>query len=146
MESSQHTHRNAYRAFYPITTRWMDNDQYGHINNVTYYAYFDSAVNRYLINEGGLDPRNAAVIAYVVHSSCTYRSALAYPDDIEAGLMVKKLGTSSVCYGVGIFKKGEVEAAAYGEFVHVFVDRAANQSVPIPSAIRHSLEKLEVKQ
>ena len=97
--------RNDYRRFYPITTRWMDNDLYGHVNNVTYYSYFDSAVNRYLIEAGGLDIHNAPVVGYVVSSNCSYLSPIAYPDEIEAGLRVNRLGNSSVTYGVGIFKQ-----------------------------------------
>lgn len=138
--------RSDYALFYPITTRWMDNDIYGHVNNVTYYSYFDSAVNRYLIEKGGLDIHNAPVVGYVVNSSCNYLSPIAYPDDIEAGLRVNKLGNSSVTYGVGIFKKGEATACAFGDFIHVFVNRAENKSVPIPAAIRSALEKLQIDQ
>lgn len=134
--------RSDYKVFYPITTRWMDNDLYGHVNNVTYYSYFDSAVNQYLIEEGGLDIHNAPIVGYVVNSGCSYRSSIAYPDRIEAGLRVIKLGNSSVTYGVGIFKEGEAEASAFGEFIHVFVNRAENKSVPIPENIRNALEKL----
>ena len=136
--------RSDYRLFYPITTRWMDNDIYGHVNNVTYYSYFDSAVNRYLIEKGGLDIQNAPVVGYVVNSSCSYLSGIAYPDEIEAGLRVNKLGNSSVTYGVGIFKKGEDKACAFGDFIHVFVNRAENKSVPIPAGIRSALEKLQI--
>ena len=134
--------RSDYKVFYPIITRWMDNDIYGHINNVTYYSYFDSAVNRYLIEEGGLDIQNAATVAYVVNSNCHYLSPIAYPEDISVGIRVNKLGNSSINYGVSIFKADESEAAAVGEFIHVFVDRAENKSRPIPSPIRTALEKL----
>jgi len=134
--------RSDYKAFYPITTRWMDNDIYGHVNNVTYYSYFDSAVNRYLIEHGGLDIQNAPVVGYVVNSSCSYLSGIAYPDAIEAGLRVNKLGNSSVTYGVAIFKQGEDSACACGDFIHVFVNRAENKSVPIPAPIRAALEQL----
>ena len=136
--------RSDYKVFYPIITRWMDNDIYGHVNNVTYYSYFDSAVNRYLIEKGGLDIQNAPVVGYVVNSSCSYLSGIAYPDDIEAGLRVNKLGNSSVTYGVGIFKKGEDKACAFGDFIHVFVNRAENKSVPIPAEIRSALEQLVI--
>ncbi len=136
--------RDDYRKFYPINTRWMDNDLYGHVNNVTYYSYFDSAVNRYLIEEGGLDIHNAPVVGYVVSSSCQYRQAIAYPETIEAGIRVDRLGNSSVSYGVAIFKQGQDAAAAHGEFVHVFVDRASGKSVPIPATIRDALKQLEV--
>lgn len=142
MNDHRPIHRNDYRRFYPITTRWMDNDLYGHVNNVTYYSYFDSAVNRYLIEEGGLDIHNAPVVGYVVSSNCSYLSPIAYPDEIKAGLRVNRLGNSSVTYGVGIFKQDGETACAYGEFIHVFVNRAENQSVPIPAGIRHALEQL----
>jgi acyl-CoA thioester hydrolase len=145
MTDGKPLNRNDYKCFYPITTRWMDNDTYGHVNNVVYYSYFDTAVNRYLIEEGGLNIQHAPIVGYVVNSSCNYLSGIAYPDEIEAGLRVNKLGNSSVTYGVGIFKKGEDKVCAYGEFVHVFVNRAENKSVPIPSAIRAALEKLLFK-
>lgn len=134
--------RSDYKRFYPITTRWMDNDIYGHVNNVTYYSYFDSAVNRYLIEEGGLNIHDAPIVGFVVNSSCNYRAPIAYPDAIEAGLRVNKLGNSSVTYGVGIFKAGEEQACAFGDFIHVFVNRAQNTSAPIPSSIRTALEAL----
>lgn len=142
MPSSRATQRRNYKVFYPITTRWMDNDIYGHVNNVTYYSYFDSAVNLYLIKEGGLDIQSAAVVGYVVSSTCTFRKGVAYPDEIEAGLKVDKLGTSSVTYNVGIFKQGEDEACANGGLVHVFVDRAENKAAPIPAPIREALKRL----
>jgi len=146
MSDSRPIARSDYKLFYPITTRWMDNDVYGHVNNVTYYSYFDSAVNRYLIEQGGLDIQNAPVVGYVVNSSCSYLSGIAYPDEIEAGLRVNKLGNSSVTYGVGIFKKGEDTACAFGDFIHVFVNRAENKSVPMPAQIRSALETLLIAQ
>lgn len=135
--------RTDYCAFFPITTRWMDNDIYGHVNNVTYYSYFDSAVNRFLIEEGDLDIHDAPVVGYVVNSQCHYRAPIAYPDKIEVGLRVNKLGNRSVTYGVAIFKQEQEEACAYGDFVHVFVDRSADVAVSIPVSIRQALEKLE---
>lgn len=144
MSRTQPIARSDYALFYPITTRWMDNDIYGHVNNVTYYSYFDSAVNRYLIEAGGLDIHNAPVVGFVVNSSCNYRKPIAYPDRIEAGLRVNKLGNSSVTYGVGIFREGEDDACAFGDFVHVFVNRAENKSVPMPTQIRAALEKLYI--
>ena len=134
--------RGHYRAFYPITTRWHDNDIYGHINNVTYYSYFDSAVNRYLIEEGGLDIHNSGVVAFVVNSSCDYRAPLAYPQQLEAGIRVEKLGSSSVVYRVGIFATDAPQAAASGRFTHVFVARAENRSVSIPEDIRRALSRI----
>lgn len=137
----RHT-RDQYQQFYPITTRWMDNDYYGHVNNVTYYAYFDTAANRYLIEEGGLDLENSPVIGVVVNSGCTYRSPVAYPQSLEAGLRVDKLGNSSVQYGLAIFIEAAHEASAFGHFVHVFVDRKTNQPVAIPADIKTALQKL----
>ncbi len=134
--------RAGFAAFDPITTRWADNDLYGHVNNVTYYAWFDSSVNRYLIEQGGLDIHNGQQIAYVVSSSCDYFSPIAYPERVEAGLRVEKLGNSSVVYNIGIFREGDNEACALGRFVHVFVDRATDRPVPIPDGIRQALERL----
>lgn len=136
--------RDDYRVFYSITTRWMDNDLYGHVNNVTYYSYFDSAVNQYLIEQGGLDIHNGAIVGFVVSSSCNYRQPIAFPERIEAGLRVERLGNSSVQYGIGIFREGEAAICAHGEFVHVFVHRAENRSVPIPEPIRAALEPLRI--
>ncbi|MGB1140551.1 MAG: acyl-CoA thioesterase [Halioglobus sp.] len=134
--------RDEYKVFYPITTRWSDNDIYGHVNNVTYYSYFDSAANRYLIEEGGLDISDGSIVGFVVNSGCEYHAPITYPENIEAGVRVDKLGNSSVQYGIAIFREGEEEAAAHGHFVHVFVERAANKSVPIPGPLRTALERL----
>jgi acyl-CoA thioester hydrolase len=138
--------RSDYPVFYPVITRWMDNDIYGHVNNVTYYSYFDSAINRYLIDHGGLDIHRAPVVGFMVSSSCQFKKPVAYPETLEAGLRVLKIGGKSVTYEVAIFRKGELEseqdAAAVGEMVHVFVDRASNRSAPIPPDIRTALEKI----
>lgn len=134
--------RKLFQVFYPITTRWMDNDIYGHVNNVTYYSYFDSAINRYLIEEGGLDIHNAPVVGFMVSSNCQFKKPIAYPDAIEAGLRVIKIGTKSVTYEVAIFLEAESDSAAVGQLVHVFVERATNTSAPIPGAIRAALEKI----
>ncbi|AKJ04724.1 putative 4-hydroxybenzoyl-CoA thioesterase [Archangium gephyra] len=131
-----------YRYFLPITTRWMDNDAYGHINNVTYYSYFDTVANHYLIHEGGLDIVSSPVIGLVVESRCTYKAPLAYPDRLRAGLRVDKLGNRSVTYGIGIFKEGEAQAAAHGYFVHVFVDRQSRKAVPMPERMREALARI----
>jgi len=136
--------RADYGVFYPITTRWSDNDIYGHVNNVMYYSYFDTAANRYLIEEGGLDIEDGRIVGYVVNSGCQYHSPITYPEDIEAGVRVDRLGNSSVQYGIAIFRKEQEEAAAHGHFVHVFVERAENRSVPIPERLRQALEKLLV--
>ncbi len=134
--------RADYRVFYPITTRWADNDIYGHVNNVVYYEWFDSAANRYLIEEGGLDIADAGIVGYVVNSGCQYHAPVTYPERIEAGLRVDRLGNSSVQYGIAIFREGDEQAAAHGHFVHVFVNRAEDSSVPIPAGLRAALEKL----
>jgi acyl-CoA thioester hydrolase len=138
------------RASYPylthITTRWMDNDIYGHVNNVVYYSYFDSVANKYLIEEGGLDIHSAQIIGFVVASSCQYKSPIAYPEPIEAGFRVNKLGNSSVEYGIAIFKQGQPNASAVGTFTHVFVDRATDKSVAIPAPLRRALEAVLVSE
>ena len=135
--------RADYRVFYPISTRWSDNDIYGHVNNVTYYSYFDTAANRYLIEEGGLDISDGSIVGYVVNSGCEYHAPITYPETIEAGVRVDRLGNSSVQYGIAIFREGEEQAAAHGHFVHVFVDRAADKSVPIPKNLRTALARLQ---
>lgn len=134
--------RSDYFEFMPIVTRWMDNDIYGHVNNVTYYSYFDSAANRYLIEEAGLDIHNGDVIGFVVNSGCSYLSPIAYPDDIEVGLRIDKLGNSSVHYGLAIFKKGQEQACAHGFFVHVFVNRETQKPVALPTKMRDAFERI----
>lgn len=134
--------RAGYEYFAEITTRWMDNDIYGHVNNVVYYSYFDSVANQFLIERGGLDIQTAEVIGFVVASSCEYKSPVAYPELLDAGFRVNRLGNSSVEYGIGIFKLGQQSASAYGTFTHVFVDRATDKSVPIPAQIRLALESV----
>lgn len=134
--------RADYRHFQPITTRWHDNDAYGHVNNVTYYSFFDTAVNSYLIEQGGLDIHDGEVVGFVVSSACDYFASIAFPERIEIGLRVGKLGNSSVQYELAVFKAGEEEACAAGRFVHVFVDRASNQPVPIPGMLREALQRL----
>ncbi|MCJ0972183.1 acyl-CoA thioesterase [Pseudomonas sp. PS1] len=141
--ADQPEHRRAdYRHFQPITTRWHDNDLYGHVNNVVYYSYFDSAVNAYLIERGGLDIHNGEVVGFVVSSSCDYFASIAFPDQIEVGLRVGRLGNSSVQYELAIFKRGDDEASAAGRIVHVFVERATNRPTPIPGRLRAALEGL----
>ncbi|MCP4430388.1 MAG: acyl-CoA thioesterase [Gammaproteobacteria bacterium] len=142
MSDSDRETRDNYRQFYPITTRWMDNDYYGHVNNVTYYSYFDTAANRYLIEEAGLNLESSPVIGVVVSSGCTYKSPVAYPQLLEAGLRVDRLGNSSVQYGLAIFTQDNPVACAFGHFVHVFVNRANNLPVPIPADIRAALQKI----
>ena len=126
----------------PITTRWMDNDIYGHINNVAYYSFFDTAANRFLIERGGLDIATATVIGLVVESRCEYHAPLAYPQGLRAGVRVDRLGNRAVTYGIAIFTEADDIAAAHGHFVHVFVDRASRQPVSIPGPLRAALETL----
>jgi acyl-CoA thioester hydrolase len=126
----------------PIQTRWADNDSYGHINNVVYYAYFDSAVNDYLIARGVLDLADGEVIGLVVETACHYFSPAAFPATLRAGLRVSYLGNSSVRYEIGIFREGQDTAIAQGHFVHVYVNRRTRRPVPLPSALRTVLEAL----
>jgi acyl-CoA thioester hydrolase len=134
--------RARYRHFLVMPTRWMDNDVYGHVNNVVYYSYFDTIINRYLIDAGGLDIHDATVIGIAVETACRFHKSLAFPETIDAALRVGKLGNSSVRYEIGLFKQGEDAAAADGHFVHVFVERASQRPVPIPPGIRAALERL----
>jgi acyl-CoA thioester hydrolase len=136
--------RAAYRHFLAIPTRWMDNDSYGHVNNVTYYSYFDTAVNEHLIRAGGLDIRDGPAIGLVVETSCRFHQPLTFPEHVDAGLRVIKLGTSSVTYEIGIFRHGDDSPAATGRFVHVWVDRATQRPTPVPAAIRAALAPLFV--
>jgi acyl-CoA thioester hydrolase len=126
----------------PITSRWSDNDVYGHINNVAYYSYFDSAANLYLIEAGGFDIVASAVIGLVVESHCEYHVPLSYPTPLIAGLRVDRLGNRAVTYGIAIFAEGEDRAAAHGHFVHVFVDRGSRTPVSIPPPLRDALARL----
>ena len=135
--------RTYYKHFLTIPTRWMDNDIYGHVNNVVYYSWFDTVINEYLIRVGGLDIHNAPVVGFAVDSGCTYKKSFAFPEPVHAGLCVSKLGNSSVRYEVGLFGEGDDEPRATGFFVHVFVDRAAGKSVGIPVAIRAALRTLQ---
>ena len=134
--------RAAFRHFRTIPTRWGDNDLYGHVNNVVYFAYFDTVINRYLIDPGGLDIQAGQVIGIAVENQCRFHRSFAYPDDIEAGLAVTRLGTSSVRYEIGLFAPGEDEARADGYFVHVFVERASMRPVPIGERLRHALASI----
>ena len=134
--------RARYPHFLTVPTRWMDNDIYGHVNNVVYYSYFDTVINAYLIDPGGLDIHGGTVVGVCVESTCRYRAAFAFPEPVEAGLRVGRLGRSSVRYEIGLFKAGEDEAAAEGHFVHVFVGRESMSPVPIPAGIRKALERI----
>ena len=134
--------RGAYRHFQPITTRWHDNDLYGHVNNVVYYGFFDSAVNTWLIEHAGLDIHRDPVVAYVAGSACDYFAAVAFPQRIEVGIAVERLGNSSVQYALAVFVEGEREACAAGRFTHVFVDRSSGRPVAMPARLRSAYERL----
>ncbi|WP_043703106.1 acyl-CoA thioesterase [Tepidimonas taiwanensis] len=136
--------RSAYRVWRPIGTRWMDNDLYGHVNNVVYYSWFDTAVNGYLIEAGALDIHAGEVIGLVVETQCHYFASLAFPQPVEAGLRVAHIGRSSVRYEVGIFAAGAAQTAARGHFVHVYVDRASRRPVAaLPATLLRTLEGLQ---
>jgi acyl-CoA thioester hydrolase len=134
--------RDHYRVFRSIDTRWSDNDVYGHVNNVVYYSWFDTAVNAWLIEQGALDIREGDVIGLVIETQCNYFAPLAFPQTVEAGLRVTHLGSSSVRYEVGLFAEGEPLAAACGHFVHVYVDRATRRPVSLPQPLKLTLEIL----
>lgn len=138
------TTRADYAHFLAISTRWSDNDVYGHINNVVYYSYFDTVVNEYLIRVGVLDFERGATIGLVVETHCNYFAPLVFPERVDAGLRVARLGGSSVRYEVGLFREGDDEAAAQGHFVHVYVDRATRRPVNLPDALRAALVPLGV--
>jgi len=134
--------RSDYLHFLAIPTRWMDNDVYGHVNNVVYYSYFDTVINEYLIRAGGLDIHAGNVVGYAVESTCRFHRSFSFPDKIDAGLRVGHLGNSSVRYEIALFREGEEKAAATGHFVHVFVDRQTDKPTEIPASIRACLLKL----
>jgi acyl-CoA thioester hydrolase len=134
--------RDAYRHFHSITTRWMDNDAYGHINNVVYYSWFDTVVNAYLIGAGALDIETSPVIGLVVETHCNYFSALAFPQTIVAALRVGRIGSSSVRYEIGLFAEDGEVASAQGHFVHVYVDRLTRRAVPIGASLRGVLDRI----
>jgi acyl-CoA thioester hydrolase len=136
--------RDQFRHFLTIPTRWMDNDIYGHVNNVVYYSYFDTAVNQFLIEAGVLDIHKGEVVGFVVDSGCAYFAPLAFPDAVHAGIRVAKLGNSSVRYEIALYRNNDPLPAAAGHFVHVYVERASNRSVPIPEAVRAVLANLSI--
>jgi acyl-CoA thioester hydrolase len=136
------TKRADYPHFLSINTRWSDNDIYGHVNNVVYYSYFDTVVNEYLIREGALDLEAGKTIGLVVETHCSYFASLAFPQRIDAGLRVTRLGSTSVRYEVGIFSEKSAQPAAQGHFVHVYVDRDTRRPVPLPDALVAALKPL----
>lgn len=140
------TARDAYGHFQPITTRWKDNDVYGHVNNVEYYSFFDTVINAFLIGEGKLDIHQGPVIGLCVESHCAFKQPLAFPEAVDAGLRVVHLGNSSVRYEIGLFRAGDSKPAAEGWFVHVFVDRVSRRPAAIPSTVRAALERIARKE
>ena len=134
--------RAEFPHFLAIPTRWMDNDVYGHVNNVVYYSYFDTVINEYLIREGGLDIHGGEAIGYCVESQCRYLIPLAFPETIDAGMRVLQLGKSSVRYEIALFRQGDERPAAVGSFVHVFVARENERPTAMPAGIRACLERL----
>jgi acyl-CoA thioester hydrolase len=137
--------RGDFRHFHPITTRWMDNDAYGHVNNVVYYSWFDTVVNQFLIVNGVLDVERSPVIGLVVETQCNYFASVAFPDQVTAGMRVTRLGNASVRYEVGIFRNDDDSAAACGHFVHVYVDRDTRRPAAIPEPMRALLQTVLVE-
>ena len=136
--------REAYAHHLSIPTRWLDNDVYGHVNNVQYYAFFDTIINRWLIEEGGLDIHGGQVIGVCAESHCRFLAAVSFPEGVDAGLRVGELGNSSVRYEIGLFREDDGELLATGWFVHVFVDRDTRRATEMPATLRRSLERLAV--
>ncbi|MEQ8279034.1 MAG: thioesterase family protein [Deltaproteobacteria bacterium] len=136
--------RDSYRWFTTVATRWADNDVYGHVNNVVYYAFFDTAVNRYLIEEGVLDIHEGDSIGLVVETSCRYHEPVAFPESVDVGVRVTRIGNSSVHYEVGVFRAGADTAAADGRFIHVYVDRVTRRPKPLGASMRECLERVLV--
>lgn len=134
--------RDDYRHFLSIPTRWMDNDVYGHVNNVEYYSYFDTVVNHYMMARGGLDYLNGETVGFVVETRCSYKRPIAFPDIVEAGIRVARIGSSSVTYEVGLFVEGQDAIRAFGHFVHVYVDKASGKPVSIPEQARVAMEAI----
>ena len=135
--------RGDFRAFRTIPTRWMDNDIYGHMNNVVHYSLFDTAVNGWLIAQGVLDPKGGAQVGLVVETGCRYHAEMGFPDVVSAGLRVASIGTSSVRYEIGLFRNDEASASAEGYFVHVYVDAATRRPAPLAPALRVALAGLQ---
>ena len=139
---SEAVKRDQFRVIRPIPTRWMDNDHYGHVNNVAYYSFFDTAVNGFLIDAAGTDIRDLPAIGIVAESSCTFLSAISFPDMIHAGLAIERLGTKSVVYRIALFRGDDQDACAVGRFVHVYVDRQSRRPVEIPAIVKNALGRL----
>ena len=142
MPNTSNIGRDHYRHFLTIPTRWMDNDVYGHVNNVVYYSYFDTVVNKFLIEQGQLDYSKGKVVGLVVETKCQYFAPIAFPDVVVAGIRVAHIGTSSVRYEIGLFKNDEDNPAAEGHFVHVYVTRSGNKPTPLSTQMRSVLAKI----
>ena len=138
--------RKRYPHFLSVPTRWMDNDVYGHVNNVIYYSYFDTVVNEYLIHSGVLDIEKSPVIGLVVETQCRFFESITFPDTVHAGLRVARLGRSSVRYEIGLFRNDDRTAVAQGHFVHVYVERESHKATPLPPGMRAALEKILVSE
>jgi acyl-CoA thioester hydrolase len=143
MSDTAHPRRTHFTVLRPVPTRWMDNDHYGHVNNVAYYSFFDTAVNGFLIDHTGTDIRDLAAIGVVAESGCQFLQGASFPDTIHAGLAVERAGTSSVVYRIALFRNDDEAPCAVGRFVHVYVDRITRRPVPIPPAIRTVVEQLK---
>jgi len=144
MTKQQPETRDRYAHFVTITTRWMDNDVYRHVNNVVYYSFFDTAVNEYMMRQGVLDLHDSPVVCLVVETGCQYFSPVSFPDAVQCGLRVARLGNSSVRFEIGVFRNADNLAVAQGHFVHVACDRDTQRPVPMPAAMRAALEKLQL--
>ncbi|MFT7210544.1 MAG: acyl-CoA thioester hydrolase, partial [Granulosicoccus sp.] len=144
LSTENDTQRGHYAYFKSISTRWIDNDVYGHVNNAVYYTYFDTVCNSFLIERGGLNIATSPIVGFIVASNCQYLSPIKFPSTINAGMRVNRIGTRSVEYGVGIFCDANAIASAHGTFTHVFVDRATGQSTGIPSNIHAALSELSI--
>jgi acyl-CoA thioester hydrolase len=143
MTDAAHPRRSQFKVLRPVATRWMDNDHYGHVNNVAYYSFFDTAVNGFLIDASGTDIRELPAIGVVAESGCQFLRGASFPDTIHAGLAVERSGTSSVVYRIALFRNDDEEPCAVGRFVHVYVDKLTRRPVPIPSSIRTVVEALK---
>ncbi len=143
MTDTAHPRRTQFKVLRPVPTRWMDNDHYGHVNNVAYYSFFDTAVNGFLIEASGTDIRDLPAIGVVAESGCQFLQGASFPDTIHAGLTVERAGTSSVVYRIALFRNEDEAPCAVGRFVHVYVDRITRRPVPIPPAIRTVVDQLK---
>ncbi|WP_191832629.1 acyl-CoA thioesterase [Pseudomonas fluorescens] len=141
-EKAYRPRREDFRRFYTLGTRWADHDSYGHVQNVVYYSFFDSAISQFLVEQGTLDIDSSPVIGLIVESSCTFFSSITFPDQVTVGLRIAHLGSSSARYELGIFRNDETEVSALGYVVYVYVDRASNKSTAIPELVRAELRVL----